>query len=67
VLPILAGSLSASESVYPLWDGQESVADYARRSQCGVLMQVWKNLVNVGSIQMRKRRRAAEEGLIANF
>jgi hypothetical protein len=30
-------------------------------------VQVCKNLVNAGSIQMRKRRRAAEEGTIANF
>ncbi len=33
IVIVLAGSLSASEpaSTYPLWDGRESVADYAKR------------------------------------
>ena len=31
IVLILAGSLPASEQAYPLWDGHESVADYAQR------------------------------------
>jgi len=31
ILLALAGSLSAGEPIYPLWDGQESIADYAKR------------------------------------
>ena len=31
LLLALSGSLLAGEAAYPLWDGQESVADYAKR------------------------------------
>jgi hypothetical protein len=54
----LAGLLSASEQAYPLWDGHESVADYAKHlsptktRDCGNGVKLERVLIPAGKFIM---------------